>query len=88
MKYILFECGICSRLHPWDFAGDCRDDSNSFDYIEDYALAMDISDMNIIVRSMAQRVAADLEDPNWLHAEEDGWVQDEDSDFWIPEQDT
>ncbi len=25
-----YECGICDHLHPIDFTGDCRDDSNRF----------------------------------------------------------
>lgn len=23
-----YECGICDHLHPWEWAGDCRDDAN------------------------------------------------------------
>ena len=37
MKY--YECGICGSIHPWDFGGDCRDDSNrlSPDQISDWS---------------------------------------------------
>lgn len=28
--YYFYECGICDQLHPCQFAGDCRDDSNRF----------------------------------------------------------
>ena len=27
---ILEECGSCDQSHPYDFTGDCRDDSNRF----------------------------------------------------------
>lgn len=29
MRYF-YECGICDHLHPCQFMGDCRDDSNRF----------------------------------------------------------
>lgn len=25
-----YECGICGHNHPWDWRGDCREDSNRF----------------------------------------------------------
>lgn len=30
MKPKYYECDICGHNHPWDFNGDCRDDSNRF----------------------------------------------------------
>jgi hypothetical protein len=56
---ILFECGICDCYHPWEFAGDCRDDSNRFGSPEEYAAKMGVADVE--VRSMDDRVQADLE---------------------------
>ena len=33
---ILYECGICSSYHEWEWSGDCRDDANRFASPEDY----------------------------------------------------
>lgn len=33
-----YECGICEHLHPWEWAGDCRDDSSRFTHKEVEAL--------------------------------------------------
>lgn len=57
----LFECGICSCLHPWEFTGDCRDDSNRYGDSLDYAERNGVSDYDIDVLPMEDRVAADAE---------------------------
>lgn len=33
----LYECGICSSLHHWEWAGDCREDANRYADEQDYA---------------------------------------------------
>jgi hypothetical protein len=33
----LYECGSCGCLHPHGFQGDCRDDANRLDGLEDYS---------------------------------------------------
>lgn len=33
----LYECGICSSLHPWAWQGDCREDANRYADEVDYA---------------------------------------------------
>lgn len=60
-KKIAYECGICGGLHPWDWKGDCRDDSNRYAGDEEFAAAVGVSVYDIEVRSMADRVQADKE---------------------------
>lgn len=59
----LYECGICSSLHPWDWDGDCREDANRYfdeqDYAERNNLDWPSSASLIEVRSMEERVEAD-----------------------------
>lgn len=63
-QHILYECGICSALHPWDWAGDCRDDEARYGSVEDYCERTGSSEflygqLNIEIRSMTERVEAD-----------------------------
>lgn len=58
-KVVLFECGICDQLHPWEFGGDCRDDANRYSCIEEYAERNKLMDFEFEVRSMCDRLAAD-----------------------------
>lgn len=60
MRYVIYECGICSCYHPWDFSGDCRDDSNRFGDPQEYAEKMGVSEFQVEVRMMDERVAADM----------------------------
>lgn len=57
---VIYECGICDCYHPWDWNGDCRDDENRFGSPEEFAHARGISEGDVGVRSMADRVKADL----------------------------
>ena len=59
-KHVLYECGICDAVHPWDWNGDCREDANRFGSPEEYAehAGVDINDVE--VRSMSDRVEADV----------------------------
>lgn len=52
---VLFECGICGFYHPWEFCGDCRDDSNRFSSPEDYAAKLGINPIEVEVRGMDER---------------------------------
>lgn len=36
--YVLYECGICDALHPWNFNGDCREDTARIGGISDVAV--------------------------------------------------
>jgi hypothetical protein len=58
-RHVLYECGICSCYHPWDWDGDCRDDKNRIQDPDEYAKQLGVPDVE--VRSMEDRVAADLE---------------------------
>lgn len=60
MNHILYECGICSCYHPWEWDGDCREDENRFATVEDYLERNPgIDDLDVEVRSMEDRVEAD-----------------------------
>lgn len=56
---MLYECGICDLLHPWEFNGDCRDDANRYSDAEDYAARNNLDIECVEVRTMDERVAAD-----------------------------
>lgn len=58
MTHVLYECGICESLHPWDWDGDCRDDANRYADAEDYAGRSGVSAFDVEVRSMEDRLAA------------------------------
>ena len=57
----LYECGICSCLHPWNWDGDCREDANRYGTSQEYAEKHGISDNDIEVYSWEDRQAADTE---------------------------
>jgi hypothetical protein len=59
--HILYECGICSCYHPWDWDGDCRDDASRYGTPEDYIDKFGIDPFRLEVRSMQERVEADTE---------------------------
>lgn len=65
-KHIIYECGICSCYHPWDFNGDCRNDPNRYNSPEEYAekhgLKGELIDLE--VRDMDDRIEADLNPPS------------------------
>ena len=67
-KRVLYECDICSGLHPWGWDGDCREDKNRFASVEDYVEregapyqagmeALTVKDIE--VKPMCDRLAAD-----------------------------
>ena len=58
-KVWFFECGICSCVHPWDFHGDCREDKNRYDTIEEYGERHKRTDFDFELRSMCARLKAD-----------------------------
>lgn len=58
-QQIIYECEICSAYHPWDWQGDCRDDTNRFASPEEYAESLGLQSTQIDIRSMDDRVAAD-----------------------------
>jgi len=58
---VLYECGICGSWHEWDFVGDCRQDDARFPSPEEYAEAKGINVNDVEVRSMEDRVQADLD---------------------------
>ena len=57
--HIIYECGICSGVHSWDFDGDCRSDANRFTCPEDYAERNGLSIWDLDIRTMGDRVEAD-----------------------------
>lgn len=62
MRHTLYECEICGCFHPWDFNGDCREDTYRWNSVENYAQASGINPLDVEVLSMDERVAADLGD--------------------------
>jgi hypothetical protein len=58
--HVIYECGICGCYHPWDWNDDCRDDENRFGSPEDYIEKTHCDSILLEVRSMDDRVLADL----------------------------
>ena len=56
---IIYECGICDCYHPWNWDGDCRDDSNRYSDPDEYAERNNLNIYAMEIRSMDGRVAAD-----------------------------
>ena len=56
---ILYECGICDCLHPWEWDGDCRDDGNRYADEQEYAERNTVDACSIEVRTMEERTIAD-----------------------------
>lgn len=59
MKHIMYECGICGGCHPWEWNGDCRDDAHRYAGPDEYAEQHGISEDDVTVRSMDERLQAD-----------------------------
>lgn len=59
LEHTLYECGICDCLHPWKFAGDCRDDANRFGDAGEYAEKKHVNVFGVTVKSWAERQEAD-----------------------------
>ena len=62
MTVVLYECGICDCCHPWDWDGYCREDANRYADAEDYVERNNLNVMEVEVRSMDDRIAADEAD--------------------------
>jgi len=58
-RSVLYECGICGCLHPWEFDGDCRDDANRYGDSLDYAARHGVSDYDIDVLAWDERRKVD-----------------------------
>jgi len=56
---LIYECGICSCYHRWEFNGDCREDEGRILDPDEHAKKLGVSDIE--VRSWEDRCAADLE---------------------------
>jgi len=54
---VLYECGICSAYHEWDWTGDCREDQARIGSPEEYAEQLGVDSYDIEVRSMDDRVS-------------------------------
>lgn len=48
-RHIIYACEICGCYHPWEWNGDCRDDTNRFDSPEDYAELHGITQFDVEV---------------------------------------
>jgi hypothetical protein len=59
MEHVLYECGICGCYHLWAWDGDCRDDAHRYGSPEEYAEQHGVTDLDIEVRLMDDRVAED-----------------------------
>lgn len=59
MNHVLYECGICDCLHPWNWNGDCREDAARFGDVSEYAEKHGISEQDVEVRLWEERVNAD-----------------------------
>lgn len=58
-NHTLYDCEICGSYHPWNWDGDCRDDDNRYAGTDDYAERHGVSEFEIEVRSMDERLAND-----------------------------
>jgi hypothetical protein len=56
---ILYECGICGAYHPWEWSRDCREDANRV-LPDEYAEFMGVDEFDLEIRTMDERVEADL----------------------------
>lgn len=56
-KHYLVDCTSCSGLHPFEFAGDCRDDQNSYGNEADYAKRNNVN-VDLVVVMPDEVVAA------------------------------
>ncbi len=65
--HVIYECGFCGCYHPWDWDGDCRDDENRYGAPEDYIEKVNCDPFKLEVRSMQDRIDADLEDKKWTN---------------------
>lgn len=52
---VLYECGICGSLHPWELDGDCRDNNNRYAGIDEYAERNGVSERSIVLMSWEDR---------------------------------
>ena len=59
--HVLYECNICSCLHPWNWNSDCRDDTNRYGDTQDYAEKYNVSQYDITVVEWEDRIEADSE---------------------------
>jgi hypothetical protein len=59
VEHVIYECGICDCLHPWDWDGDCREDANRFGAPEDYAERRGVDINDVEVRSWDDRMESD-----------------------------
>lgn len=58
---IIYKCGCCDSFHPWEWDGDCRDDAHRIELSpEEYAETLGINPSGIEIRSMEERLDADL----------------------------
>ena len=53
---VYYNCGICDHFHPWDWSGDCRDDTSRLTYDD---LDKKHGENGYELRSMKDRSAAD-----------------------------
>lgn len=64
--HVLYECGCCGCLHPWNFCGDCRDNESRYGAVEDYCERNGLAEfgpdgrLQVEVRFMEDRIADDL----------------------------
>lgn len=65
-EIVIYECGICSCYHPWEFDGDCRDDANRINDADEYAASKGIKGHELVVRSWEDRQAADTNEKESL----------------------
>jgi hypothetical protein len=50
-EHILYKCGICGWLHPWEWDGDCREDAYRVPDTGSYAAIFQVPIQDILVRS-------------------------------------
>jgi hypothetical protein len=85
--HIVYECGICNSIHPWEWNGDCRDNNSRYGSVEEYAEAFGVPDYKVIVRSMEDRIQADTGLFNYLTQDEQDWLAEsicnDDNSEWV-----
>lgn len=63
VELTIYGCGICDCYHRWTWHGDCRENKERF-FPDEYAERIEVEEWTLDIRSMDDRVAADLRGDN------------------------
>lgn len=60
-RCMVYECGVCSRYHPWEWSGDCRDNAHRYADLKEVAARQRVPVSHVDVLSWEDRCRADGE---------------------------